>query len=288
MSGNLHFKNCEYIQDVGSTTAFAITKYPINPGLGFVFPFLSQLAGNYEQYHFHSLRFVFKSTSANALNNTNTALGTVILGVNYDVISPDFTSKFEMNNYVGTKSQRPSAHAVMSVRAAAYKTLYIRTGTPPGDADLRLYDHANFYFATEGSQAAADIGELWVEYEVTLKKPKLSDALGWDTSMAIWYNATGVDNGHPFGTLAGQITAASIDVIAGPSATTSVQTPAGIGIDTTNNRIYFNPRFGMFLLFLLFRGYLRHWAFFVKRFRRFYFPNHLLCDQFYVSRYEIA
>lgn len=252
---SIRIKNNEYLDDVASSIAFTITKYPINPGLRNVFPFLSQLAQNYEQFFFHSLVFYFKTTSANALNSTNTALGTAMMAVNYDVLAPDFTSKFELMNYGTSKSKVPSRSFGIRCKPPAYKLMWVRSGSPPANADLRLYDVGNFYFAGDGSQAAADIGELHVSYDVTLIKPKLSDALGWDTSMAIWYTTTGIDATHPFGTAVGTVTASSIDIQVAADASIT-KPPAGIAIAYDTNRVYFNPSYGgsLFLITLSYTG----------------------------------
>lgn len=242
MSGNLTFTHTEYIRDVQSSTAFKILKLPINPGLSILFPFLSQLASNYEQYQFRQLSFTYKSTSATALNSTNTALGTVIFGVNYDVLAPNWVSKFEMNNYNGTKSVSPSQSMALGIGPAAYPILYVRSGTPPADADLRLYDHANFFIATEGSQAESDIGELWVTYSVVLFKPKLHDALGWDTGTVLWFNNTGIDGANPMGTGSGVITAASMPAYAGSSGVAPLL-PPGIWIAPDNRGIRFGNQY---------------------------------------------
>lgn len=238
-----------------SAETFSITKFAINPGLRQCFPFLSQLAQNYEQYRFKYIIFKFYSTSSNALDSLNTALGTVLMAVQYDVLSADFVSKYEMLNYTGSVSSRPSRSFRLVVRPPAYGLMWIRGGQAPANADMRLYDLANFYFAADGSQAASAVGELHVEYEVELYKPKLSDSLGWDTDMAIWLQTSGVAAATPLGDGPGKITAASMDVQAGADATLSLP-PAGIAIAYDTKRIYFNPSYGglCYLVYLSFRG----------------------------------
>lgn len=82
-SGNRTFvvSHREYIQDIVSSSsagAFKIDSFLINPGDPATFPWLSNLAQNFEEYRIHGMIFQFKTTSANALNSTNTALGTIV------------------------------------------------------------------------------------------------------------------------------------------------------------------------------------------------------------------
>lgn len=68
----------EYIGDVitsGTAGAFKTNTYYINPGLNKTFPWLSQIAQNFESYRMLGCAFEFKSMSSDALNSTNTALG---------------------------------------------------------------------------------------------------------------------------------------------------------------------------------------------------------------------
>lgn len=166
----------DYIGDVTSSTSFVNRVYPINAALSSTMPWLSQVATNYEQYRIHGMVFYFKSTSANALNSTDTALGTVIMCTEYDSTRPDFSNKSQMMNHQYCTSSKPSCDLIHPIECAPPDTsielLYSRTG--PATGDPRLYDLGKFQLATEGMQQAnVKIGELWVSYEVELVKPKL-------------------------------------------------------------------------------------------------------------------
>ena len=167
----------EFISDVSGGTLFNSTIYPIQPGVKSSFPWLSQIAANYEEYIIRGMIFEFKSTSANALNSTNTALGTVIMATRYNVLMPAFTNKVEMENYQYVTTVKPSESAMHPIECAVGESplhvLYTRTGdTVIGDK--RMYDLGNFQISTVGMQASAVIGELWVTYDIELLKPRLS------------------------------------------------------------------------------------------------------------------
>jgi len=176
--GSLRFRHREYLGDQTSSVAFTNTAYNINPGLYQSFPFLSSLAANFQQYILHGLLYEFKSTSADALNSTNTALGTVIMATNYNSIEPIFTSKLEMEATEYSNSATPSLSQIHGIecdpRQTSLREMYVRTGAVPSDADQRFYDMGVFQIASVGVQQASNIGELWVSYDVTLLKPRLT------------------------------------------------------------------------------------------------------------------
>lgn len=196
----------EFLGDVttGAANTFNVNGYTINPANPSTFPWLSQLAANYEQYSFEGLIFEFRSTSADALNSTNTALGTVMMATQYDVADDDFSSKSEMLNYEFSNSVKPSENCLHMIECAPRQStlteLYTLSGNPPANVDPRFYNLGKFQIATSGFQAAnVTIGELHVTYQVRLMKPKLSDALGEATRYAA-YDLTGCTTGFMFGT----------------------------------------------------------------------------------------
>lgn len=186
----------EYLSDVyttpniGAPDAFNLQSYIINAANQDCFPWLSQIAGNYEQYFIEGMLFEFRSTSANALNSTNTALGSVMMATQYDVADAIFASKAEMLNYEFSNSTKPSDSAVHMIECAPSQTvlngLYTLNGNAPAGTDSRLYHLGRFCIATVGFQAAnVNIGELHVTYQVRLLKPKLYNALGFDNGFGI-------------------------------------------------------------------------------------------------------
>lgn len=179
-AGATRVQHREFICDISGTTGFSVRRYPINPGLVDTFPWLASVAAAFEQYRMHGMVFEFKSTSAVALNSTNTALGTVIMATEYNPLLASFASKREMENHVYSTSSPPSVsamHPIECARDASVMTnLYTRNVAPVTNNDIRFADLGAFQLATTGMQAANVIGELWVTYDVELMKPKLPDA----------------------------------------------------------------------------------------------------------------
>lgn len=188
----------EFLGDISSSTAFAITRHNVNPGMATVFPWLSSVAAAFQKYELHGLVFFLKSTSASALNSTNTALGTVIGAMQYNPYAPSPANKTEMLALSGSADGKPAEDQIYPLECDKTMTVFgtklVRSGGVTDD--LAKYDAAVFNLATVGSQAAAVIGELYVAYDVTLKEPRVGDA-GWSSHVNL---LTGADSSHPLGT----------------------------------------------------------------------------------------
>lgn len=207
--GGVLVRRCEYMGDVTSSAtagAFNITSYDINPGLDTTFQWLSQVASNFDEWVCEGMYFEFRSMSSDALNSTNTALGSVIMSAQYNSTAPNFTSKQQMENYEGGVSIKPSESVRYFVECARNRTvlndLYVRAGAVPAGQDQRFFDLANFQIATNGLQGTnVNVGELWVCYQISLRKPKLFSSLGLYDSFAKVTTTTGVSGANPLGTL---------------------------------------------------------------------------------------
>ncbi len=168
----------DFISDITGSTAFAVKEFAINPGLQSTFPWLAAVAGQFQSYKIRGMVFEFKSTSANALNNVNSALGTVIMATQYNSFLANFTSKLEMENYEFATSCKPAECMMHPIECAQGESplecLYIRDGSVPAGQDERFFDFGSFQIATVGMQAASTIGELWVTYDIELYKPRVA------------------------------------------------------------------------------------------------------------------
>jgi hypothetical protein len=152
---------------------FNITAYPISPKT-YLFPWLSEIALSFEQFAIRGMVVEFKTTSATAVSSTNTALGSVIIATQYNVLAPPFTTQQQMEAYEYCTSSVPSQSMIHPIECApnltAMTELYMDSGSV---GDPRLEYLGTTYVATVGQQAASVIGELWVSYEIDLIKPKL-------------------------------------------------------------------------------------------------------------------
>lgn len=178
-AAQVNIKHREFLGDViSSSTAntFNITSFSLNPGLQSTLPWLSQVCGStFQQYRINGMVFEFRSMSADALNSTNTALGSVVMCTDYDSADVPFSSKQQMENTEFGVSCKPSSNMIHAIECAPKVTtateLYIRARNIPAGTDIRLYDWGKFYIATSGFQGTnVNCGELWVSYDITLIK----------------------------------------------------------------------------------------------------------------------
>ena len=173
----------EFITDVKGSVDFAQQiKLFINPGLLATFPWLSQLATNFEEWDARGLVFEYRPSSGSAISSTSSALGVVVMATDYDVLNPDFTTKQQMESYEYSTSTVPFTGCMHPVECDRNKTvlpsLYIRSSPAvPAAADQRLYDMGKFQLATAGMQSVYTVGELWVSYDMVFRKPRIPTTL---------------------------------------------------------------------------------------------------------------
>jgi hypothetical protein len=167
----------EYLTDIVGSTGFAIQSYNINPGLVSTFPYLSQIALNFETYRLNGLIFEYRPTSGSAISTSSAALGTVIMATNYDPADNLFLNKQQMDSYEFSTSCVPFESMIHPVECKPFSNVldvqYIRTGGVPAGEDIQFYDRGLFQIATQGMQSAYTAGELWVSYDVQLLKPRI-------------------------------------------------------------------------------------------------------------------
>jgi len=170
----------EYITDIissGTANTFQCSQaYALNPGLSSVFPWLSTIAQQFQEYTWKGIVFHYESTSGNSIASTNTSLGTVMMGTQYKTTAPAFTNKQVMLNEYFTSDAKPSesfCHPIeCDPKENPYNVQYVRGAAVPVGEDPKTYDLGAFYYASTGMQGTnVNMGELWVTYEVELRKP---------------------------------------------------------------------------------------------------------------------
>lgn len=174
----------EFIQDVQGSTTFNSRRFNCDPTDPAVFPWLSSIASLFQKYKFHGLVFEFNSTSSDALNSVNTALGTVIMTPQTNINSPPFANKRDMENTYGAISAKPSSSIICGVECAPALTLEPSWTRHLNDNntnyDPRLYNTYGYVqYATVGMQSSGFIiGEVWCSYLIELIDPILNNNPG--------------------------------------------------------------------------------------------------------------
>lgn len=180
----IEYSNREYVRDIfapASNSVFELQTWELNPGLPTSFPWLSQLAVNFEEYELIQLAYTFKSTVADFAASSG-QVGQVIMCTQYNPDSGNFATKDEMMLYEGGMSCKTSESMIHGVecdpsKLAGAAQKYVRVGNIPASEDLKNYDLGKTSLAVvnaPSTYANQQIGELWVSYTIRLRKPKIA------------------------------------------------------------------------------------------------------------------
>lgn len=202
LTGDIILAQTEYMGNISinilgageGVSPFTVEGYDLNPGLK-TFPFLSQIAQNFELYDWQGLMIQYKPTSGEfGSSSVSNTLGKVIMATRYGVNQDEqFRNAIEMQNYDYANSSKPSAGMIHGIETDNNQQLsemmLVRNGVVDGKAPRILYDIGRLYVATEGipykvtAPTTIVLGELWVTYRVRLSRAKLYNTLG---ETAVW------------------------------------------------------------------------------------------------------
>jgi hypothetical protein len=171
----------EFIGPVmGSTTPFAVTRYPLQPGLRDVFPWYNTQANCWTRAKWRGAIVEYIPLSSDY--SATSALGSVMLGTQYNVLEPPYINERELLNGEYSQVKKPCEAFIHPIECApsqmAIDEYYIRAGPPPENADLRLYDLGVLSVATGGNLTNGKLGDLYITYEMELFQPKLNEDAG--------------------------------------------------------------------------------------------------------------
>jgi hypothetical protein len=176
----------EYIQEINSnnsSTAFFMSAIlPVNPGQASTFPWLSTIAANYQKYQFTQLEFMFKpEVTQFAPTGANT--GKVIMSAEYNSSLGAPNNKEDMEDTLPNANDMPYENINLRLDPQeCHKNSdakFIRSAGLPGGSDIKTYDCANLYIATQNQTCATTgLGELHVRYTVILSDPVILGQLG--------------------------------------------------------------------------------------------------------------
>lgn len=195
----------EYLGEVVASSAFTVLgSYELNPGNRQTFPWLSGIASQFQEYSFKGIVFHYIPSSGSAIASTNNALGTVMMQTTYRSSDSAPTSKVEMlNEYWSCETipSEPLAHPIeCNPKENPFNVQYVRTkAVPSGDSKL-LYDLGMTHLAVSGQQGTNVIGDLWITYDVELKKPIVTSNVTTDVLSAYIVGGGTIDFTNYFGT----------------------------------------------------------------------------------------
>jgi hypothetical protein len=201
----------EFIQNVSGTVNFTIPIFlPLNPGLIGTFPWLANIANNFEQYRCNRMRFCY-------LTRTGTNIpGSVLMAPDYDAADVAPVSEQIMSNYAEIVEDAPWKDICCLLRPSGMHALgpkkFVRSGLVPGQ-DLKTTDVGSFILATTDGTAVS-WGKLWVEYDFEFFEPQLnaggnfaanSTAQGTAGTAAAFISAGGLTSGSNIASIVGNV-----------------------------------------------------------------------------------
>lgn len=240
------YSNKEYLCDIyapPTNVPFSIQTFAINPALQQTFPWLSQLALNFEEYEMIQLIFTYKSTVADFASASG-QVGQIVMATQYNPSAEDFADKDEMMLYEGGMSCKTTESMIHGVECDPAKlqqgaTKYTRGGSLPPTEDLKSYDIGKLSLAIlncPSTYANQQLGELWVSYTIKLRKPKVASNNAYNVQRAVFTNAAvGATTAQCFGMstddnlISDPRATFGVTVIRPP--TTSWNIPNGVGTD---------------------------------------------------------
>lgn len=194
----------EFLGALRGSVGFQVQReFTLNPGLTATFPWLSDIARSFQEYEIKGMVFHYIPTSGSAVSSTSSALGSVMIQTSYRSTEVAPASKIEMLNEYWSNEVVPfetMAHPIeCDPKENPFSVHYVRSGAISSGEPL-LYDVGKTFVATQGMQSEYTIGDLWVTYEIELKKPMVSSDV---TKYNARFNATyiNVTTSNFFGTL---------------------------------------------------------------------------------------
>lgn len=167
----------EYICDINMHTSVAtggLKTFLLYPGNPKVFPWMAQIAPNFQQWKLLGAVFEYRSLTSNATAQTTPGMGSLTFVLRYDVTSLPVANKMDASNTMYAISGKPSESMMLPVECDPTETpnqpLYVTTSQSPNVP--QLYYFAALDVLSQGAPAAYDsAGELWITYDILLLKP---------------------------------------------------------------------------------------------------------------------
>jgi hypothetical protein len=130
------------------------------------------VAQRFEKYKFEKLHFDYETEAPSTLG------GTLVLAVDYDASDQAPISKQQAMAYQNSARSSPwnmCKHVSSRENLSQQKAYFIRSRPLGVNCDIKLYDVGKLHVISQGiTTASAELGELYVEYEVVLQTPALN------------------------------------------------------------------------------------------------------------------
>lgn len=178
-SRETRIRHREYLGDISAASVaglFQNQSYRLNPGSSKTFPWLSNIAQQFEQWEPHGIAVVFKTlTSTYAASQS---LGTIIIATDYDVDDAPYVSKVEMDNSEFAVSGNAAQNLIHPVECKSTERLtklyFVQSDESVTPDKRRWSDLGNLQIASAGCLSSQLLGEVWITYDISFYKPQIT------------------------------------------------------------------------------------------------------------------
>lgn len=158
------------LASVAGSTAFTVQNFlHLNPGLSTVFPWLSTIAVNWEQYRCHKLRACWVPIAPTSTQ------GDILLSPNYDSSDPQPVTETQAANTYGAVSNSCWQPFCIDFDQSAMMGLgprrYVRNCAVAGD--LKTFDVGTLAVCSVNETGTSAVGKLYFEYDFEFFIPQL-------------------------------------------------------------------------------------------------------------------
>lgn len=177
-ASNVRIRHSEFLGDItvqATGTPFTLAfDQIVNPGNRALFPWLSQLAENYEQWIPKGIVFEFKSTASTNSNSTN--LGSVAIASDYDVYDDAPTSRVQMLQMAFAQDNSVAANQAHGLECDPRQNpngmFWILHKGEAIEGSAREYHLCRTYLSAGNANTSGIVGQLWVHYDIVLCKER--------------------------------------------------------------------------------------------------------------------
>lgn len=161
-------RHCEQVLSVSGSALYAGTSIPIQPGNSTSFPWLSQIAKNYDEYTIHSLVYRY----ANLVGTAHDGLIALAIAPDpRDAAPASMISLMQKEGaYQGAISVPASTTQVAPALMAPGMRKFVRRDAE-FFSDVRVTDAGNFVVASEGCDLTTRIGTIIAEFDIEFFSP---------------------------------------------------------------------------------------------------------------------
>jgi len=159
------------VPTIAGTSSFAVANsLSLNPGLSGVFPWLSTIAANWEQFCFHGLKAEYIPIAPSSTQ------GDILLSPDYDASDPAPTTEQQAANNKDSVMDSCWKRLVLVFNKQSMMALgprrFVRQSAVAGD--IKTFDVGKLFVCSNNASGSPTFGKLFLEYDVEFFIPQSS------------------------------------------------------------------------------------------------------------------